>query len=428
MARGKRFGRDLSASFLVFLVALPLCLGIAIASGAPPARGIVTGIIGGILAGTLAGSPLSVSGPAAGLTTLVFELIAQHGLAALGPIVLLAGAFQVIAGFARIGGYVRSMPPAIVEGMLAAIGMILVASQLHVIVGTQAAPGFIANIAHLPAALHDGNFEALCLGLLTIAIVLVWERVKLGRFSDIPGPLVGVVATTLLAAVLSLHVARVPLPESLGDAVALMQPNQLLELASPALIASALSLALIASIESLLSAAAIDRMTPRRKRSDYSRELMAQGAGNMACGLVGALPMTGVIVRSAANVRAGARTRLSAVFHGVWLLALVVAAPWLLRLIPTASLAGLLLLVGVRLVEVRHVRALIRDGKGPIAIYSTTVVVILCSTLLYGVLAGLALYGVLRAIPQQGARGGLKGGRPGALPLDPAGDKSPDPI
>jgi MFS superfamily sulfate permease-like transporter len=400
MARGKRFGRDLSASFLVFLVALPLCLGIAIASGAPPARGIVTGIIGGILAGTLAGSPLSVSGPAAGLTTLVFELISQHGLVALGPIVLLAGAFQVLAGFARIGGYVRSMPPAIVEGMLAAIGMILVASQAHVIVGTAASPGFIANIEHVPNALQNGNFSAFCIGFITIMIVLVWERVKLGRFSDVPGPLVAVVCATLIASGLGLHVARVELPQSLGDAVALMRPHQLLELASPALLASALSLALIASIESLLSAAAIDRMTPRRKRSDYSRELMAQGAGNMACGLLGALPMTGVIVRSAANVRAGARTRLSAVFHGLWLLGLVVAAPFVLRLIPTASLAGLLLLVGLRLVEVRHIRALIHDGWGPIAIYATTVVVILCSTLLYGVLAGLALYGILWAAPR----------------------------
>jgi MFS superfamily sulfate permease-like transporter len=425
MARGKRFGRDLSASFLVFLVALPLCLGIAIASGAPPARGIVTGIIGGILAGTLAGSPLSVSGPAAGLTTLVFELIAQHGLAALGPIVMLAGAFQVLAGFARIGGYVRSMPPVIVEGMLAAIGMILVASQIHVIVGTPAAPGFIANIAHIPAALQDGNFAALCLGLMTIAIVLVWERVKLGRFSDIPGPLVAVVITTLLAAAFNLNVAHIPLPESLGDSVALMRPHQLLELASPALIASALSLALIASIESLLSAAAIDRMTPRRKRSNYSRELMAQGAGNMACGLVGALPMTGVIVRSAANVRAGARSRLSAVFHGVWLLALVVAAPWLLRLIPTASLAGLLLLVGLRLVEVRHVRSLIRDGWGPISIYATTVVVILCSTLLYGVLAGLALYGALWAAPRVAGRRWRRKQGEGALPPGPPLRTSP---
>jgi MFS superfamily sulfate permease-like transporter len=181
--------------------------------------------------------------------------------------------------------------------------------------------------------------------------------------------------------------------------VALWGPAQLVELASPALLGAALSLALIASIESLLSAAAIDRMTPRR-HTNFSRELMAQGVGNMACGLVGALPMTGVIVRSAANVRAGARTRLSAVLHGVWLLALVVLAPGVLELIPTSSLAGLLVVVGVRLVSLHHIRALARQGFGPLATYGTTLVVILCTNLLTGVVAGVALHLVLRKLPR----------------------------
>jgi MFS superfamily sulfate permease-like transporter len=175
MAPAKAFTRDFSASFLVFLVALPLCLGIAIASGAPPARGLVTGIIGGILAGTLAGAPLAVSGPAAGLTVLVFQLVSQHGLAALGPIVLLGGALQVVAGIARIGAYVRAMPPAIVEGMLAAIGITLIASQWCVMIGTAPAPGFIANILAFMPALHTGSLPALLIGLLTIGLVLAWE-------------------------------------------------------------------------------------------------------------------------------------------------------------------------------------------------------------------------------------------------------------
>ncbi|MEJ0045383.1 MAG: SulP family inorganic anion transporter [Rhodospirillales bacterium] len=398
MRRSTRFGHDLSASLIVFLVALPLCLGIAIASGAPPERGLVTGIIGGILAGRLAGSPLSVSGPAAGLTTLIFELISRHGLVALGPIVLLAGALQVLGGVARIGGYVRSMPVAIVEGMMAAIGLILIASQLHVVFDTPPAPGFLTNVRHFGSMVSGGNYAAVALGAVTILAMLGWERLRPASFRQVPGALLAVALATAISAVLGLHVARIMLPSSLAGAVALMRPGQLSELASPALIASAVSLALIASIESLLSAAAVDRMLPKR-RTDYSQELIAQGIGNMACGLVGALPMTGVIVRSAANVRAGARTRLSAVLHGVWLLALVALAPGLLRLVPTASLAGLLVVVGLRLVNPPHVRALAREGARTIAVYATTLGVILCTNLLTGVLAGLALYLILRWLP-----------------------------
>jgi MFS superfamily sulfate permease-like transporter len=398
MGRSNRFRRDLSASFIVFLVALPLCLGIAIASGAPPERGLITGIIGGILAGRLAGSPLSVSGPAAGLTTLVFELISRHGLAALGPIVLLAGALQVLGGIARIGAYVRMIPAAIVEGMLAAIGLILVASQLHVMLDTAPAAGFLPNVRHFPGMIANGNYVAFGIGLFTIAAMLGWERLRPAALREIPGALLAVAVATAAAALLGLHIARIALPGSFAGAVSLMRPAQLSELASPGLLAAAVSVALIASVESLLSAAAVDRMLPRRK-TDYSQELIAQGFGNMACGLTGALPMTGVIVRSAANVHAGARTRMSAVLHGVWLLALVVLAPGLLRLVPTASLAGLLVVVGARLANLHHVRALVRDGARTMSVYATTLGVILCTNLLTGVLAGLALYIALRSLP-----------------------------
>jgi MFS superfamily sulfate permease-like transporter len=403
MGRGNRFGRDLSASFIVFLVALPLCLGIAIASGAPPERGLVTGIIGGIVAGRLAGSPLSVSGPAAGLTTLVFQLVSEHGLAALGPIVLLAGALQVLGGLARIGSYVRLMPPAIVEGMMAAIGLILTASQLHVMLDTAPSAGFVANLLHPLVLVSSGNFVAFGLGGLTILVMMLWERLRPAAAREVPGALVAVACATAVAALFGLHVARVPLPASLSGAVALLRPGQLGELVSPALLGSAFSVALIASIESLLSAAAVDRMMPRRK-TDYSQELIAQGVGNMACGLVGALPMTGVIVRSAANVRAGARTRMSAVLHGVWLFALVAGAPWLLRLIPTASLAGLLVVVGLRLVNPQQLRALARHGAQTVAIYCMTLGVILVSSLLTGVVAGLVLHLVLRFWPKLARR------------------------
>jgi MFS superfamily sulfate permease-like transporter len=397
MRRGRRFGRDLSASFIVFLVALPLCLGIAIASGVPVERGIVTGIIGGIVAGRLAGSPLSVSGPAAGLTTLVFQIVSQHGLAALGPIVLLAGLLQVLGGLARIGAYVRFMPHCVVEAMLAAIGLILFSSQAHVMFDTAPAAGFLQNLLHAPAIFTHGKAGACGVAGLTILVLLIWERARPNALREVPGALLGVAVATLAAWALGLHVARVTLPASLAGAVSLLRPAQLAEFASPSLLGAVVSVALIASIESLLSAAAVDRMMCRR-RTDFSRELMAQGAGNMLCGLAGALPMTGVIVRSAANVRAGAKTRLSAVLHGVWLLLLVVAAPGLLHLIPTSSLAGLLVVVGVRLVNVRQLRAIWHEGAVPIAVYATTLGVILAANLLSGVVAGTALYLALRAV------------------------------
>jgi MFS superfamily sulfate permease-like transporter len=384
-------------------VALPLCMGIAIASGVPAERGLLTGMIGGILAGRLAGSPLSVSGPAAGLTTLVFELVSQHGLAALGPIVLLAGAMQILGGLARIGGYVRLIPPAIVEGMLAAIGLILVSSQGHVMFDTRPAPGFVANVLRAADVFSHGNFVALALSLLTVTAMVMWERLRPAPLREVPGAVLGVGLATAVTALFGLHVNHVALPASLMGAVSVLRPGQISELADPSLVGAAISLALIASIESLLSAAAIDRMTPRRK-TDFSRELMAQGVGNMACGLVGALPMTGVIVRGAANVRAGARTRLSAVLHGVWLLLLVVCAPGALELIPTASLAGLLVTVGIRLVSLRHIRVLARGGYAPLSIYGTTLGVTLCTNLLSGVVVGLALHLALAGMPRLARR------------------------
>lgn len=388
--------QDLSASLLVFLVALPLCLGIAIASGAPPARGLVTGILGGILTGALSGAPLAVSGPAAGLTVLVFEIVARHGLAALGPVVLLAGLLQILAGIARLGRLVRHIPHAVVDGMMAAIGLILAASQARVLLGGMPAAGFTANLRALPGAIAGVNPSAAALGLLAIAVLLAWERFRPRLARDVPASVIAVALTTLLALAAHLAVPHVAVPTSLAGAVAFPGATGLAALATPSLIGAAFSLALIASIESLLSAAAVDRMTPGRAGADYGRELVAQGVGNMACGLLGALPMTGVIVRSAANVRAGARTRASAMLHGVWLLALVGLAPGLLATIPTPSLAGLLVVVGLRLASPAALRRAARAGWQDAALLATTLCGVLAANLLLGVAAGLALAGAFR--------------------------------
>ncbi|MDO9714257.1 SulP family inorganic anion transporter [Paracraurococcus lichenis] len=389
--------RDLPASVVVFLVALPLCMGIAMASGVPAAKGLITGVIGGLVVGMLAGSPLQVSGPAAGLAVIVFELVREHGLAALGPILLLAGLIQFLAGLARLGAWFRAVAPAVVYGMLAAIGLLIAASQFHVMFDVAPKPSGLANIAALPgtllSALLEGNSAsvmAAALAALTIMASLVWEKLRPAALRPLPGALVGVAAATAVAALLALPVKRIVLPDTLAEAVDWITPETLSRLLEPDIFLAAFAIAFVASAETLLSAAAVDRMH-NGPRSDFDRELAAQGVGNMLCGALGALPMTGVIVRSSANVQAGAATRLSAVLHGAWILLFLLAFPSVLRLVPTASLGGVLVLTGLKLVEPKHLRGLARHGAGAVATYAVTVAAIVATDLLTGVLAGLAL-------------------------------------
>nr|BFE92614.1 hypothetical protein GCM10020185_31500 [Pseudomonas brassicacearum subsp. brassicacearum] len=309
--------RELLASVVVFLVALPLCMGIAIASGLPPAKGLITGIIGGLVVGFLAGSKLQVSGPAAGLAVLVFELVRQHGVAMLGPILLLAGLLQLLAGRFRLGCWFRVTAPAVVYGMLAGIGVLIVLSQVHVMLDAAPKPSGLDNLAAFPAAVAQAlpsfGWQAGLLGLSTIAVMWLWEKFRPHSLRFIPGALLGVGLATIASLMLALQVKRVEVPENLAEAIDWLRPADLLNLADPTLLIAAFAVAFIASAETLLSAAAVDRMHSG-DRADFDRELSAQGIGNMLCGLLGALPMTGVIVRSSANVQAGATTRMSTIF------------------------------------------------------------------------------------------------------------------
>ncbi|WP_170799631.1 SulP family inorganic anion transporter [Stutzerimonas stutzeri] len=389
--------RDLMASVVVFLVALPLCMGIAIASGLPPAKGVITGIVGGLVVGWLAGAPLQVSGPAAGLTVLVFELVQQYGAAMLGPILLLAGALQLLAGRLKLGCWFRVTAPAVVYGMLAGIGVLIVLSQLHVMMDAQPEASGLDNLGAFPAALwaalpfSGGNgMAAASLGLLTIACMWTWDRLRPQRLRLLPGALLGVAAATLVGLWLGLDVRRVEVPDNLADAISWLQPADLLAFADPGLLVAALAVAFIASAETLLSAAAVDRMH-QGPRADFDRELTAQGVGNMLCGVLGALPMTGVIVRSSANVQAGARTRLSAMLHALWLLAAVVLLAALLEQIPVASLAGVLVYTGLKLINLDALRQLGRYGRMAMLIHVATALTIVATDLLTGVLLGFAL-------------------------------------
>ena len=385
-------------SLVVFLVALPLCMGIAIASGVPPEKGLLTGIVGGVLVGALAGSPLQVSGPAAGLAVLVFEIVREHGLASLAPVMLLAGLLQLGAGFLRLGQWFRAISPAVVHGMLAGIGVLIVAAQVHVLLDARPQPSGIANMAAIPTAFlgllpRDGSADeaALMVGALTIATMLAWDRLRPSALRLVPGALVGVMAGAAATAALALPVKRVQVPDHIWNSVATPGWPDLLRLGEPAIILAAVALAFIASAETLLSASAVDKMHDG-PRTAYNRELAAQGAGNIVCALIGALPMTGVIVRSSANVQAGAVTRLSAVLHGIWLLGLIVLLPGLLRAVPMASLGGVLVVVGLRLVSVSHARHLFRHyGPLPLAIWAATLLTVISVDLLTGVLVGLAL-------------------------------------
>jgi MFS superfamily sulfate permease-like transporter len=391
--------RDFTASIVVFLVAMPLCMGIAIASGVPPEKGLVTGIIGGIVVGFLAGSPLQVSGPAAGLAVIIFEFVRDHGLSALGPMLVLAGVIQFVAGVARLGGLFRAVSPAVVHGMLAGIGALIVAGQFHILFDAKPMSSGLANLAAMPGRVLGLNFAdahgtevALGLGLLTIAVMLGWEKFRPGALKLVPGALLGVVAATAVAAAWGLQVARVSVPESISAAFALPGAGFFGPLlANPAIITAAIAIAFIASAETLLSAAAVDRMHDG-VRTDYNKELRAQGVGNLLCGLAGALPMTGVIVRSSANVQAGAQTRVSAILHGVWILALVALLPWVLREVPMAALGGILVVTGWRLISLKHVRHLFENyGLIPGGIWAATFVLVVTTDLLTGVLVGLGL-------------------------------------
>jgi MFS superfamily sulfate permease-like transporter len=521
--------RDFAASFVVFLVALPLCMGIAQASGVPVAAGIITGIVGGLVVGVLAGSPLQVSGPAAGLTVLVFGFVQEHGLPALGIVVLLAGALQLAAGLFRLGQWFRAVSPAVVRGMLSGIGVLIFASQFHLMVddapkgsgvqnlltipqaiakgfripefapaetrgvrtdflhrfselheqqeelhelvaervsdnptsedvalerallqpiatkqaalldelkslaseaegspiatnGTRAAVRFTnavertlargdaalasleagdlatvrqrqeqaaASLAGVTSSLKKHDWAAM-LGLLTIATIVVWQFATPKSWRLVPGPLIAVLLTAGVAFSLSLPVLYVEVPDNLLDGVHLPSWIVLRDLPIGALFTSALVFAAVASAETLLCATAVDQMHAGA-RTRYDRELAAQGVGNMLCGLLGGLPLTGVIVRSATNVHAGARTRASAILHGVWLLLFVAALGGLLRYVPTAVLAGILVYTGFKLMDFKALRELRAHGRGEVVVFLATVFGIVVFDLLTGVVIGLAL-------------------------------------
>lgn len=383
-----RAGRaDLGASLVVFLVAVPLSLGIAVASGAPILAGLIAAIVGGIVAGALGGSPLQVSGPAAGLTVVVAELVNRFGWPVTTFIVAAAGVVQIGFGLSRLGRFAQAIPPAVVHGMLAGIGGTIALAQLHVVLGGSPQSSVLANLRELPAQVLDLHAPAVAVGVFTVLVMLGWPRIA-GRLKAIPGPLLAVGLATALSMIWA-TVPRVELPGGLIDAIAL---PVLPEGNWGGVAGGVLTVALIASVESLLSAVAVDRMH-NGPRTKVDRELLGQGAANTLSGLLGGLPVTGVIVRSSTNVRAGAKTRASAILHAVWIAVFALALVQVVEMIPLAALAGLLVVVGVQLIKITDIRTSHQHGE--LAVYAVTALGVMALNLLEGVGLGLALAALL---------------------------------
>lgn len=356
---------DLPSSLVVFLVALPLSLGIAIASGAPVLAGLIAATVGGIVVGSLGGSPLQVSGPAAGLTVIVAGLVSEFGWGITCLITVAAGTLQVLLGLSRVARAALAISPVVVHAMLAGIGITIALQQAHVLLGGKSKSTAWHNLIGLPGQIVGAHRPGVILGVLVIVILVAWRWMP-AKVRRVPGPLVAIVAVTAVSVVFGFHVRRIDLEGSPLDALRL---PDLPHGNWGAFTVGVITVALIASVESLLSAVSVDRMH-NGPRTDFNRELVGQGAANIISGTVGGLPITGVIVRSSTNVNAGARSRASSIMHGVWILLFTIPFAGLVEEIPTAALAGLLIVIGIQLLKPAHIETAMKHGD--LAVYAVS--------------------------------------------------------
>ena len=402
--------RDLTAGVVVSLVALPLCLGIALASNAPLFSGLVAGIVGGILVGAISGSQTSVSGPAAGLAAVVAaQIITLGSFEAFLAAVALAGVIQVGLGLIQAGSLARFFPSSVIKGLLAAIGVILILKQIPHVVGHDADPegdmSFLQpdhenTFSELLRTITDLHQGAALIGLLSVGVLVLWSRVKPLRESLLPAPLVVVLLGVGMNFVFQglggqwsvggSHLVQVPVAEDLSSFLGFLSKPDFSLWANPALYSAALTVAIVASLETLLNLEAVDNLDPKQRHSPPSRELIAQGVGNIACGFLGGLPVTSVIVRSSVNIGANVETKLSTIFHGVLLLVSVMLLPGWLNMIPLSCLAAILLVTGFKLASPTLFKRMWSEGRTQFAPFAVTVAAIVLTDLLVGVLIGLA--------------------------------------
>lgn len=418
----KHFKYDGPAGLVVFLVALPLCLGIALASGAPLFSGLIAGITGGLVVAVFSGSHLAVSGPAAGLTIIVLNAIDDLGsFESFLLAVVIAGFLQLVFGFLKAGVVGNFFPSSVIKGMLAAIGLILILKQIPHAFGYDADPEgdieFIQSdgqntFTEIFTALENLSVGAIIISVVSLSIMLLWERPffkKKAFFSLLPAPLLVVIAGVVINILYKLynpalalsqdHLVSLPVTENLGGFFNEFTLPDFSQWSNPEVYVVAVTLAIIASLETLLSLEATDKLDPYKRVSPQNRELKAQGIGNMVSGFLGGLPLTAVIVRSSANINSGAHTKMSAIIHGALLLLSVVVIPHILNMIPLAALAAILIMIGYKLAKVSLFREMFSKGMGQFLPFVITIVAILLSDLLIGISIGMVvgLFFVIRS-------------------------------
>ncbi|MER7838319.1 SulP family inorganic anion transporter [Streptomyces sp. NPDC096040] len=387
-------GADLSASVSVFLIALPLSLGIALATGAPLQAGLVAAAVGGLVAGRLGGCPLQVSGPAAGLTVVTADLIHRYGWRTTCGITVLAGLAQLGLGCLRVARTALAVSPAVVHGMLAGIGITIAVAQLHIVLGGNPQSSVPANVRALPAQLANVHPAAVTMSALTLTLLFGWPRIpgRAGRLlRTVPAALVAVAGATATASLTGLTLPRVDLPSWSSHALAGLPEGPVL-----GIVAAVLTTTLVCSVQSLLGAVAVDKLVVGRPgpqsrvgRSDLNRELLGQGAANIVSGALGGLPVAGVAVRSSANVQSGAVSRNSTMLHGVFVVVAALLMVPVLDLVPLASLAALVMAVGIQMVSLHHIRTVTRHRE--VAVYAVTTLGVVILGVLEGVLLGVAV-------------------------------------
>ncbi|MEN9371435.1 MAG: hypothetical protein RLZZ64_510 [Bacteroidota bacterium] len=404
---------DLLPGMVVFLVALPLCLGIAVASGAPPFAGIISGIIGGIIVGSLSNSNVSVSGPAAGLIAIILAAVTQLGYETFLVSVVIAGLIQLTLGFAKAGGISSYFPTSVIEGMLVAIGIIIIKKELPHAIGydlenegdfysyqlLKEDEGFFGELIHSFNFAHTG---AMIVAIVSLAILIAFNKVPaLKKIKALPGALVAVIAGIVLNKVFEFtqpsliianeHLVTLPKAASIGDFINQFSTPNFAGFSNPQVWITGITIAIVASIETLLCLEAGDKMDPYKRYSNANTELKAQGVGNILSGLIGGLPMTSVIVRTTANINAGAKTKFSAIVHGLMLLLTVILIPGILNMIPMASLAAILLMIGWKLASPKVFKHMWHSGLQQFIPFIITVVAVVFTDLLKGVGIGLVV-------------------------------------
>lgn len=402
----KNWKKDIPASIVVFFVALPLCLGVALASGAPVFSGIIAGVIGGIIIGFLSKSPIGVSGPAAGLVVIVLNAITDLGAYELFLVaVVLAGIFQILLGILKAGVIGYYFPSAVIKGMLCAIGISIFLKQIPL------ALGYTDNLDVMSADLLSFDISKVTIGAIVITaislfILIFWDNVlgkKSNFFKLLPGSLVAVCVGILYQITIggSNHevfaidkdlLVKVPVPESVTDFIGqFILPDFASGLTNPLVWQVAITIAIVGSLETLLSVEATDKLDPLKRQTPTNRELIAQGIGNSLSGFIGGLPITQVIVRSSANAMSGGLTKLSTIMHGVLLLVSIVSIPMFLNLIPNAVLASILLVIGYKLGNPKQFLDMKKLGKDQLIPFAVTVIAILATDLLKGIIIGLVV-------------------------------------